>query len=462
MEIKEFSPELLVEAIKKRNVPLVRKYFEELNAANIAEYLNAIEDPAEFLFVFKTVPANHSGEVFGYLDPDVQERIVKSLNSDEINKILENVNADDVVTFLEELPSNLVKKILSSASKEMRTEINHLLNYSENSTGSLMTTEFVELKEKDSVEVAMRKIRRFGKMAETISYLFVVDASRRLVGTLRLKDLIFAENETLVEEIMERDFVKVVTSDDQEVAALTFKKYDLNAIPVVTHDERLVGIITADDIIDVIDQEATEDMQKMAAVLPLDEEYLKTPVLTLARKRIVWLLILMVSATFTGLIINSYESVLALLPALTMFIPMLMDTAGNSGGQTSTLVVRGLALGEIKTSDYLQVLTKEMGVALIAGLVLGVFNFTWILIQLNLGIINVTTTASPVLIAGLVGLSLFTTVFLAKSMGSTLPIVAKSLKLDPALMAGPLVTTIVDAMSLMIYFFLATRIFSLI
>lgn len=462
MEIKDFDPKLLVEAIKKRNVPLVRKYFEELNAANIAEYLNEVEDPAEILFVFKTVPANHTGEVFSYLDPEVQERIVNSLTTDEINKILENVNADDVVTFLEELPSNLVKKILSSASKEMRNDINHLLNYADNSTGSIMTTEFVELKEKDTIDGAMKRIRRYGKMAETISNLFVVNSSRKLVGILRLKDLIFAEEDALIEEIMDRDFPKLITTDDQEMAALTFKKYDLNALPVVTHDERLVGIITADDIIDVIDQEATEDMQKMAAVLPLDEEYLRTPVFTLARKRIVWLLILMVSATFTGLIINSYESVLAVLPALTMFIPMLMDTAGNSGGQTSTLVVRGLALGEIKLSDYLQVLFKEMRVALIAGSVLALFNFTWILVQLRFGIITINTSAPHVMVAGLVGLSLFTTVFLAKSIGSTLPILAKTLKLDPALMAGPLVTTIVDAMSLMIYFFLATRIFLLV
>jgi magnesium transporter len=462
MEINEFNPQTLLDAIKKRDVLTVRHYFEELNSTNIAEYLNKIEDPADILFIFKTVPSNYTGEVFSYLDNEVQEKIVNSLTSDEINLVLENVNSDDVVSFLEEMPSNLVKKILSSASKEMRNDINHLLNYDDFSTGSIMTTEFVELKQKDSVEEAMRKIRKFGKKAETISNLFVVDASRKLVGTIRLKELIFADSSELVESIMESDFASVMTTDDQEKAANTFKKYDLNALPVVTHDERLVGIITADDIIDIIDQEATEDMQKMAAVVPLDDEYLKTPVFVLARKRILWLLILMVSATFTGLIINSYEPVLALLPALTMFIPMLMDTAGNSGGQTSTLVVRGLALGEIELSDYLRVLLKEMQVAILAGGTLALFNFIWILIQLEVGIISIASNASHVMVASLVGVSLFTTVFLAKSLGSTLPILAKYLKLDPALMAGPLVTTIVDAMSLMIYFFLATRIFLLV
>jgi magnesium transporter len=360
------------------------------------------------------------------------------------------------------MPSNLVKKILSSASKEMRNDINHLLNYDDNSTGSIMTTEFVELKEKDSVEEAMRKIRKFGKKAETISNLFIVDASRKLVGTIRLKELIFAESSELVENIMESDFASVMTTDDQEKAANTFKKYDLNALPVVTHDERLVGIITADDIIDIIDQEATEDMQKMAAVVPLDDEYLKSGVFNLASKRLVWLFVLMISATLTSFILNSFEATLAIIPTLTIFIPMLLNTAGNSGGQSSTLIVRALAIGEIHTYDYFQIIKKEMGVALIAGAALAAFNFIWILIQIQIGFINISSGAEGWLIALLVSLTLFTTIFIAKSIGASLPIIAKKVGLDPALMAGPLVSTIVDSVSLMVYFLLATQLFSLI
>jgi magnesium transporter len=360
------------------------------------------------------------------------------------------------------MPSNLVKKILSSASKEMRSDINHLLNYDDNSTGSIMTTEFVELKEKDTVEEAMRKIRKFGKKAETISNLFIVDASRKLVGTIRLKELIFAESSELVENIMESDFASVMTTDDQEKAANTFKKYDLNALPVVTHDERLVGIITADDIIDIIDQEATEDMQKMAAVVPLDDEYLKSTIFNLASKRLVWLFVLMISATLTSFILNSFETTLALLPALTIFIPMLLNTAGNSGGQSSTLIVRALAIGEIHTYDYFQIIKKEMGVALIAGVALAAFNFVWILVQIQIGFINISSDVQAWLIAMLVSLTLFTTIFIAKSIGASLPIIAKKVGLDPALMAGPLVSTIVDSVSLMVYFLLATQLFSLI
>jgi magnesium transporter len=462
MEINEFNPQTLLDSIKKRDVLTVRHYFEELNSTNIAGYLNKIEDPADILFIFKTVPSNYTGEVFSYLDNTVQEKIVNSLTSDEINLVLENVNNDDVVSFLEEMPSNLVKKILSSASKEMRNDINHLLNYDDNSTGSIMTTEFVELKEKDSVEEAMRKIRKFGKKAETISNLFVVDASRKLVGTIRLKELIFADSSDLVENIMESDFASVMTTDDQEKAANTFKKYDLNALPVVTHDERLVGIITADDIIDIIDQEATEDMQKMAAVVPLDDEYLKSGVFNLASKRLVWLFVLMISATLTSFILNSFEATLAIIPTLTIFIPMLLNTAGNSGGQSSTLIVRALAIGEIHTYDYFQIIKKEMGVALIAGAALAAFNFIWILIQIQIGFINISSGAEGWLIALLVSLTLFTTIFIAKSIGASLPIIAKKVGLDPALMAGPLVSTIVDSVSLMVYFLLATQLFSLI
>lgn len=469
MELQTYDPKALLQAIATKDVKAIRHAFEEFNLVDIAETLNEaiLEEETtlitDLIFVFKTVPPSYTAEVFSYLDDDLKEKLIALLTGEQISSILENLFSDDIVDFLEEMPSNLMKKILQSATKETRSEINHLLDYKANSAGSIMTTEFVELKARDTVKGAMEKIRKQGKEAETISYLFVVDAQRILVGTLRLRDLIFAEEGATVGDIMETDFVSIYTHDDQEEVAKKFKRYDLNALPVTTQDDRLVGIITADDIIDVIDQEATEDIQIMAAVAPLGDEYMKTSVLSLAKKRVVWLFVLMFSATFTGLIIGSYENLMQHLPVLAMFIPMLMDTGGNAGGQTSTLVIRGLALGEIEITDYWQVLRKEIGVALIAGGALGLFDFVWILVQNELGLISVGSNATPpYLIAGMVAITLFVTVFLAKSVGSTLPILAKRLKLDPALMAGPLMTTIVDALSLMLYFFIATQIFHLV
>ncbi len=462
MENKDYNSQELLDAIKSRNVLLIREIFENYNLIDIAETLNEIADPTELIFIFKTVPPEYTGEVFTYLDNEVQERLIRVLNSEQIGDILENIYTDDIVDFLEEMPSNLMMKILRSADSATRKNINHLLNYKENSAGSLMTTEFVQLKATDTIQEAMHKIRATGKEAETISYLFVIDNSRKLVGTLKLKDLIFAEEGQNINDIMETDIVSVKTTDDQEEVAQKFKRYDLNALPVVTNDERLVGIITVDDIIDVIDQEATEDIQKMAAMQPLQEEYLKLSPFNIAKKRLGWLMILMISATFTGLIINKYEAALVALPALTIFIPMIMDTGGNSGGQASTTVIRSLALGEMSDDSLGKVLIHEMSVALITGLALAIFVFFWILFENLVGIINIGDSTSPLMLASLVSITLFVTVFLAKSVGATLPILAKKVGLDPALMAQPIVTTIVDALSLMVYFLLVSRVFNLI
>ena len=462
MENMDFNPDYLYQALADKSVKKIREIFEEYNPVDIAEALERLDDLPDYIFIFKVVPPQYTAEVFSYLDSDVKEKIIAAMTSDQISQILENLFVDDIVDFVEEMPSNLTQKILQSATKETRSDINHLLNYRPDSAGSIMTVEYVELKKEDTAEEALAKVRKFGKEAETISYLFVVDNKRTLVGTLRLRDVIFANPKETIDNLMEHDFVSVFTYDDQEEVANIVKRYDLNAIPVTTKDFRLVGIITADDIIDVIDEEASEDIQKMGAVSPLGEEYLKISVLRMVRKRIPWLFILMISATITGLIINSYEEVLQHLPALSMFIPMLMDTAGNSGGQASVLIIRGLALGEVTTKDYLQVLRKEIGVALIAGLCLAMFNFVWIIGQAKIGMISISSSVSLYRVAALVATTLGSTVVIAKTVGATLPMIAKKLNFDPALMAGPLVTTIVDGLALMVYFLLATRIFMLI
>ncbi len=461
MENKVFNAENLYQALTEKSVKKVREIFEEFNPVDIAEALERLDDLPDFVFIFKTVPAQYTAEVFSYLDNETKQSIIRTMTSEQISIILENLFADDIVDFVEELPANLIQKILQAATKETRSEINHLLNYDQNSAGSIMTVEYVELREEDTIESAMDKIRKFGRQAETISYLFVINNKRELVGTLRLKDIIFSPLHATIGEIMERNFVSVFTYDDQEVVADKVKRYDLNAIPVLTKDFRLVGIITADDIIDVIEEEASEDIQKMSAITPLEDEYLKTSIFELAKRRIPWLFILMISATITGLIINKYELVLQHLPALSMFIPMLMDTSGNSGSQSSVLIIRGLALRELDTKDYFKILIKEVGVALIAGIVLAIFDFGWILLQNKIGIINIDSD-QIYRIAALVGVTLCITILLAKSVGASLPILAKKIGLDPALMAGPLVTTIVDGLALSVYFVLSTKIFMLL
>ena len=456
------NKEELFEAVSKKDVKTIRLIFEEHNPVDIADALSKIERVSDFIFIFKTVPALFTAEVFSYLENKTKEKIINEISNQQISDILENLYTDDIVDFIEEMPSNLIQKILQSATKNTRDDINHLLDYPDNSTGSIMTLEYVELKAKDNALKAMEKVRIQGKDAETISYLFVVNDKRELVGTLHLRDLIFADPKSLVNEIMEKDFISVFTYDDQEVAANIVKKYDLNTIPVTTKDFRLVGIITADDIIDVIEQEASEDMQKMGAMTPLVDPYLQTSVFNLAKKRIPWLFILMVSATITSLIINKYEVILQTIPALSMFIPMLMDTSGNAGNQSSVLVIRGLALGEINTKDYLKILRKEFMVALIAGSVLAVSEFIWIIVQIKIGLISIDVGISIYQVAALIGVTLTIIVMLGKTIGAALPLIAKKLKIDPALMAGPLITTIVDGLALIAYFFLATQIFMLL
>ena len=422
-----------------------------LNEVDIAEYLETL-DNEKMLVVFRLLPKDISAEVFSYMDNDQRTRIMEAMDDSEAIKLIDDMFIDDAVDFLEELPAGVVKRMLQGCDEKKRQLINQFLRYPENSAGSIMTIEYMEFHLGTTVGQAMAEIRRTGVDKETINTLYILDDSRKLLGTVGLRKLLLATDDRVVEELMNTQVISVHTTDDQEVVADTVRKYDLLSIPVVDHEDRLVGIITVDDIVDVIEEENTEDFEKMAAMLPSDDEYLKTSVFKLAKNRLPWLLILMISATFTGMIITHFETVLSSAAgigvALTACIPMLMDTGGNCGAQASTLVIRGLALGEIELKDIGKVLWKEVRVALILGVVLALVNFLRIWFF----------TPYDKTVAFVVSLAMFFTIIIAKSIGCTLPLLAKAIHLDPALMASPIITTLVDAASLTVLFTFASTI----
>lgn len=445
----EYAFEGLFELLGKNDYIGLKNHFIEMTYVDIAEFIMLIEDEKTAVKVFRIMPKDMFADVFSYLDADWQQLIVQSITDKEIAAIMDDIFVDDAVDFLEEVPANVVRRVLKNTDKETRETINRFLRYPENSAGSVMTNEMVELHDHLLLKDAIKSIRRSGIDKETIYTCYIIDDSRHLVGTLPLRRLLLNDEDKLVSELMDDDeqLIFVTTMDDQEDVAALAKKYDLLSIPVVDKEKRLVGIITIDDIVDIIDEEATEDFEKMALLRPSEDEYLKTGVLTLAKNRIVWLLILMVSATFTGQIIESFENKLALIAGLTACIPMLMDTGGNSGNQVSTLIIRGLALGDIKIRDYFKVLWKEIRVSLICGITLAAANCIRMFILRY--VLNNEASNSVIFV---VCLSIILTVMVAKIIGCSLPILAKILKLDPALMAGPMITTIVDAVSLLIYF----------
>ncbi len=427
------------------------KYLEarnEICSLNVVDAANLFEeiDQKHILLVFRILPKDFSSEIFSHMSFDLQKHVIDSMTDEEAINIFDDLFLDDAVDLLEEMPANVVKRILKNTDEDMRVLINQFLNYPADSAGSLMTIEYVDLKKEMTVKQALQYIKEIGIDKRTINTCYVMDNSRILEGVISLRKLILSDESVIVKDIMETDVMSINTHDDQEDVAALFRKYNYYVMPVVDKEYRLVGIITVDDVLDVIDQEATEDLQKMAATMPSETEYLKTSNWRLALNRIPWLLILMISATFTGGIILRYESALQSVIILAAFIPMLMDTGGNAGSQSSTLIIRGLALGEIKTSDTLRVMGKEFCVSSIAGIVLALVNFLRIYFIENAGL----------LIAITVSVTLYITVVVAKIVGGTLPIAAKKLKLDPAIMAGPLITTIVDTVALIIYFNLAT------
>ncbi len=445
----------LYKLLAKNQLKELKTELTEMAYPDIADFIMDLEDDKIAVKIFRILPKDISADVFSYLDPDVQTLIVQSITDSEIARLIDDLYVDDAVDFLEEVPANIVRRVLANCDKETRDIINRFLEYPENSAGSVMTIEMVELHDRLTVAEAIKSIRRSGVDKETIYTCYVIDDKRHLIGTIPLRRLLLNDEDTLVTDIMsdEEQLIYVHTMDDQEEVASIAKKYDLLSVPVVDKESRLVGIITIDDIVDIIEEEATEDFEKMALLNPSEDEYLKTGVFSLAKNRIGWLLILMVASTLTGQIIDGFESKLAAVAGLTACIPMLMGTGGNSGNQVSTLIIRGLALGEVKIKDYLRILWKESRVSLMVGLVLGVAN---VIRMLLLNLATGHDISNGVIIV--VSLSLVVVVFVSKTIGCSLPIVAKALKLDPALMAGPLITTLVDTISLMIYFGFANAI----
>jgi magnesium transporter len=427
-----------------------RKTLEKKNVVDIATLLGEM-DKESVVKIFRVLPKDMAAHVFSYLDNEERLFIIDSITDSEISNIINDLFIDDTVDFLEELPSNVVKKVLKNTDENTRKIINQFLKYPESSAGSIMTIEFTDLKKYMTVDEAISHIKKTGIDKETIHTCYVLGENRELEGIISLRKLILSDGDVLIEDLMKTEFIYVHTLDDQENIAQLFKKYDLLSIPVTDNEKKLVGIITIDDIVDIIDQENTEDFQKMAAMEPNEEEYLKTSVWNLAKHRIVWLLVLMISATFTGNIIRKFEDVISSVVILAAFIPMLMDTGGNAGSQSSTLIIRGLALGDIKLSDGFKIMFKELGVSLITGSILAIVNFIRIYYF----------EKTSFMISLTVCISLFCTVVVAKIIGGILPILAKKLKLDPAIMASPLITTIVDAVALTLYFTLSVNLLHL-
>ena len=433
--------EEIVELLEQNKLAELKEILINENPIDIAD---VFEDfPKEkYLIIFKLLPKDFSSEVFSYLSPEKQQEVIENITDDEIKFIVEDMYLDDTVDFIEEMPANIVDKILKNTSSDKRKLINQILKYPENSAGSVMTVEYISFKDNYTVKQAIEYYRKVAIDKEETDICFVTDTKKKLVGIISLKTLILSKDDSYIQDEMDTNFVSVLTLDDQEEIAALFRKYDLTTMPVVDHEDRLVGVITVDDIVDVIDQENTEDIQKMAAMNPSDEEYLKESVISLAKHRILWLLVLMISATFTGLVIKKYEDILQSAVYLATFIPMLMDTGGNAGSQSATLVIRGIALEEIEFSDIFKVIWKELRVSILVGFILSAVNFIRIYYF----------TRSGLETSLVVAISMFLTVIMAKVVGGVLPLVAKSLKIDPAIMASPLITTIVDTAALIIFF----------
>ncbi len=446
--------EKILEWFSQSNFKEIKNCLADLNEVDIAELLEQIleeEDGSNVLItVFRMLPKEMASEVFSYLDKEVQQVIIEAITDREVCNIVDSLFMDDTVDFLEEMPANVVKRVLKHTDKDTRELINQLLQYPEDSAGSIMTTEFIDLHANMTVGQALSKIRKTGIDKATIYNCYIITKDRKLLGEVELKDMMVATDDQFIEDIMESNPIIAHTLDDQENVANSFGKYGVSAMPVVDQENRLVGVITSDDVMAIMQEEATEDMEMMSAMTPSEKPYLKTGVFSLAKHRIVWLLVLMISATFTGSIMNHFEELISSMAILASFIPMLMDTGGNAGSQSSTLIIRGMALEEIHSRDILRVIWKEVRVALIAGIVLAIVNFGRIILM-NL------FTASPAspMVAFVVSFSLLCIVVLAKLVGCTLPILAKQLHLDPAIMASPLITTIVDAVALIIYFMMA-------
>ena len=445
-EERVVSEELLIELLDQKKYREIRELLADMNEADIAEIMDDMENE-ESLRLFRILPKNTAAEVFADLELEDQQFIIQALSESEAGYIIDNLMSDDAADLLEEMPANVVTRLLANARPDTRKDINHLLRYPEDSAGPVMTVEFVDLHEHMTVGDAIKKLRRVGLDTETVNYLYVVDKQRVLVGIVALRYLIMHDDEEVIGDFMNENIIAINTLDDQEEAARMLQKYDFNAMPVVDNEGRMVGIITIDDVVDILEEEATEDIEKMAAILPTDKPYLRMTVFETYKKRMPWLLLLMISATFTGMIITSYETALASYVILTAYIPMLMDTGGNAGSQASVSIIRGISLQEIEFGDIFEAIWKEIRVAVLCGCTLAVTNFAKLMIFDKVGFT----------IALIVCSTLVLVVCIAKMVGCTLPLIAARIGFDPAVMASPLITTIVDAISLSVYFLIATH-----
>lgn len=445
--IHEKQSDELMELLDSRHMKELQTRLEDMNEFDVAEFLSEIGDN-RMPMVFRLLSKETAADVFANFDAPEQEQIINSITDSELSAIIEELYVDDAVDMMEELPANVVKRVMRTATPETRRLINQYLNYPENSAGSIMTAEFIDLKKYMNVREAIARIRRIGEDKETIYICFVTSADRKLEGVVSVKDLLLNDDETVIEDIMDTNVIFCMTHDDQEEVSEKISDYDLMAIPVVDKEGRLVGIVTVDDIIDVLEQETTEDFEIMAAMTPSDKPYSRTGVIDMWKNRVPWLLFLMLSATFTTMILNSFEDALAVQAVLIGFIPIIMGTGGNSGAQSSTAIIRSLSLGDTEPKDALKVIWKEWRVALLCGLTLAAVNFVKMLLVDNLLLGNSDVDYT---IALIVSLAIVFTVMFAKVVGSFLPILAEKIGLDPAVVATPLITTISDAVSLLIY-----------
>lgn len=448
--LEEFTAEDLLRLLNEKKYSQLKEILSEMNEVNVAELFEDL-DSKQLILLFRMLPKDLAAEVFANFEKEKQWEIINLITDKEIKEIVEELFFDDIIDLIDEMPANVVQKVIRFSNADERKLINQFLNYPDDSAGSLMTIEFVHLHKEDTVKQALEHIRETGLEKETVYTCYVTDKSRRLEGIVSLRKIVISPDDTLIDDIMDTDVVSVRTHDDQETVAQLFQKYGFIALPVVDNEDRLTGIITVDDVMDIMEQEATEDFQLMAAMRPEETPYLETSVWRLSMNRLPWLLLLMISATFSGAIMMHYEELLAQVAILTAFIPMLMDTGGNTGSQASTLVIRGLATGELEVQDWYRVLWKELRVSLLVGCALAVVNLVRMLVF----------TKTSVEVSATVSLTMILCVVIAKLVGGILPMIAKRLKLDPAIMAGPLITTLVDGISLFVYFNIARSIMRL-
>lgn len=438
--------EKILELIKTQKLNELQKYLETINSADFPSIFEELEED-KMLIIYRILSKQKAAEVFTELDSDMQEKLINCLTDKELKSVIDELFFDDEVDLIEEMPSNVVKRILKNVKPEERKVINELLAYPDDTAGTIMTTEFIDLKENMTVDEAFQKIKKIGLDKETVYNCYVLTTDRKIIGVIDIKYLLIAERTEKIRDIMDTNVITVSTLTDQEEVAKMFDKYNFFALPVVDKESRLVGIITMDDAIDVLQEETKEDFEKMAAVIPNDESYFKTSVFKHAKNRIFWLIFLMLTSILTGGIITNYEKTFETLPILVAFVPLLMDTGGNCGSQTSTLVIRGFSQDEIRLKDFFKVWWKEARIAVLVGTVLALINTVRIVIQYGFGQLKLSLV---------VGLTLILVTLLAKSLGCILPMLAKRLKLDPAIMASPLITTIVDTCAVFVYFQLAT------